>query len=152
MVVCAESWIFKKASSDVAPQQSTGIGSLVDGSSTIQSCSLCARLSVSRSKYCAWRDLGRESNRTRSDYRVLMMVRSLHQEWDGFLGHRQIDFCSRRAAGNMCIRKKRRRQWRPGRIGLNIPDLLPRDFSATEPKRVWISDITELTTGQGTLY
>ncbi|MXZ55479.1 MAG: hypothetical protein F4227_10250 [Gammaproteobacteria bacterium] len=38
---------------------------------------------MTRSKYYAWRDQGRESKRARSDRRLLVMIRSLHQEWDG---------------------------------------------------------------------
>lgn len=57
-----------------------------------------------------------------------------------------------RTAGIMGIPKKRRRQRHPGRIDQNISDLLQRDFSATEPNRVWVSDITELATGEGKLY
>ena len=129
---------------------------------------LCARLGVTRSKYYAWRDRGRESKRARSDRRLLVMIRSLHQEWDGILGYRRMHACLERqygervgrrrvrrlmrTAGIMGIPKKRRRQRRPGRVDRNIPDLLQRDFSAPEPNRVWVSDITELATGEGKLY
>ena len=45
-----------------------------------------------------------------------------------------------------------RRPPRPGRSDRNIPDLLQRDFSTTEPNQVWVADITELATGEGKLY
>ena len=50
------------------------------------------------------------------------------------------------------VPKKRRRQRRPGRVDENIPDLLRRDFSATQPNLVWVTDITEFATGEGQLY
>ena len=40
----------------------------------------CVRLGLMRSKYCAWRDRGRESKRAGSDRRLLVMIRCLHQE------------------------------------------------------------------------
>lgn len=86
----------------------------------------------------------------------------------GILGYRRMHACLQQrygecvgrcrvrrlmaTAGIMGIPKKRRRQRRPGRIDQNIPDLLQRDFSATEPNRAWVSDITELATGEGKLY
>ena len=98
----------------------------------------------------------------------MVLIRSLHQEWDGILGYRRMHACLRQRygvcvgkrrvrrlmqeAGLMGIPKKRRRQRRPGRIDRNIPDLVQREFSATEPNLVWVSDITELATGEGKLY
>lgn len=129
---------------------------------------MCPLLRVARSKYYAWVDRGRESKRVRSDRRLMVLIRSLHQEWDGILGYRRMHTCLQQqygihigkrrvrrlmqAAGLMGIPKRRRRQRRSGRIDRNIPDLLQREFSATEPNRVWVSDITELATGEGKLY
>ena len=97
-----------------------------------------------------------------------MMIRSRHPEGDGILGDRRLHACLpeqygacvgrrrvrrlMRTAGIMGIPKNRRRQRHPGRIDQNIPDLLPRDFSATKPNRVWVSDLTELATGEGKWY
>ena len=127
---------------------------------------LCARLGVTRSKYYAWRDRGRESKRAGSDRRLLVMIRSRRQEWDGSLGYRRMHACLQkqygegvsrhrvrrlmRPAGIMGLPKQRRRPRRRGRVDRNIPDLLPRDFSATEPNQVWVSDLTELATVSGT--
>ena len=67
--------------------------------------------------------------------------------------HRQASSASADASGGlMGIPKKRRRQRRPARNDRNLPDLLPRDFSATEPNRVGVTDLTELKTGEGKLY
>ncbi|MXW06767.1 MAG: DDE-type integrase/transposase/recombinase [Gammaproteobacteria bacterium] len=57
-----------------------------------------------------------------------------------------------RLEGLMGIPKNRRRSPRPRRSDLNFPDLLQRDFSATEPNGVWVTDITERKTREGKLY
>ncbi|MXZ56784.1 MAG: IS3 family transposase [Gammaproteobacteria bacterium] len=129
---------------------------------------MCPLLGVFRSKYYAWIERGRESNYAASDRRLLVLMRSLHQEWGGILGYRRMHACLQehygesigkhrvrrlmRLAGLMGIPKKRRRQRRPARSDRNLPDLLQRDFSAPEPNRVWVTDITELKTGEGKLY
>ncbi len=125
-------------------------------------------LGVFRSKYYAGIERGRESNSAASDRRLLMLMRSLHQERGGLLGDRRRYACLpeqygesigqhrvrrlMRLAGFMGVPKKRRRHRRPGRSDRNLPDLLQRDFSATEPHRVWVTDIMELKTGEGKWY
>ena len=110
---------------------------------------MCPMLGVSRSKYYAWRQRGRESQRERSDRRFLVLIRSLHQQWDGILGYRRMCTRLRQDHGESIgirrvrrlmhqaalsgVPKKRRQQRRPGRVDENIPDLLQRDFSATQP-------------------
>ena len=129
---------------------------------------MCARLGVTRSKNYAWRDRGRESKHAGSDRRLLVMIRSLHQEWDGILSYRRMHACLQgqygervgrhrvrrlmRTAGIMDIPKKHRRQRRLGRVDQNLPDLLQRDSSAPKSNQAWVSDITELTTGEGKFY
>ena len=129
---------------------------------------MCPMLGVSRSKYYAWRQRGRESQRERSDRRFLVLIRSLHQQWDGILGYRRMCTRLRQDHGESIgirrvrrlmhqaalsgVPKKRRQQRRPGRVDENIPDLLQRDFSAPQPNLVWVTDITEFATGEGKLY
>ena len=129
---------------------------------------MCPLLSITRSKYYAWIARGRETSRACADRRLLVLIRSLYHEWGGILGYRRMHACLQRqygecvgkrrvrrlmrTAGLMGIPKKHRRPRRPGRADRNIPDLLRRDFSATEPNRVWVTDITELVTGEGKLY
>ena len=50
------------------------------------------------------------------------------------------------------IPKKRRRPSRPEHSDRDLPDLLQRNFSATEPNRVCVTDTTEQTIGEGELY
>ena len=129
---------------------------------------MCPILHVCRSKYYAWRQLGRESPRARSDRRLLVLIRSLHQEWNGILGYRRI--CVRlrqdhgesigirwvrrlmRSAGLSGVPKKRRPYRKPGRTDQSVPDLLQREFSAQQPNQAWVTDITEFRTGEGKLY
>lgn len=129
---------------------------------------MCPLLGVSRSKYYAWIARGREPTYAALDRRLLVLIRSLHREWKGIIGYRRMHTCLQqqygeyvgkhrvrrlmRLAGLMGIPKKRRRAPRPGRREQHIPDWLQRDFSATEPNRVWVTDITELATGEGKLY
>ena len=106
---------------------------------------------------------GRESTYAAWDRRLLVRIRNLHREWGGILGYRRMHACLQpqygeyvgkhrvrrlmRLAGLMGISKKRRRPPRPKRSDRNL-----RDFSVIEPNRVWVTDITELATGEGKLY
>ena len=116
------------------------------------------RLATTRSRVAA----------VRSDRRLLVLSRSLHQEGNGILGSRRM--CVRlrqdhgesigirrvrrlmRSAGLSGVPKKRRVYRKPGRIDQNVPDLLPRECSAQQPNRAWVTDITEFRTGAGKLY
>ena len=125
-------------------------------------------LHVCRSKYYAWQQRGGESLRARSDRRLLVLIRSLHQKWDGIMGYRRMCVPLRqdhgesigirkvrrlmRGAGLTGIPKKRRLYRKPVRTESNIPDLLQREFSAKQPNRAWVTDITEFRTGEGKLY
>ena len=129
---------------------------------------MCPILHVCRSKYYAWRQRGRESPRARSDRRLLVLIRSLHQEWKGILGFRRMCIRLRldhgesigirrvrrlmRSAGLSGVPKKRRPYRKPVRTDPNVPDLLQREFSAQQPNQAWVTDITEFRTGKGKLY
>ena len=118
-----------------------------------------------RSQYYAWRSRGRRSSRARSDRRLWVLIRSLHQEWDGILGSRRR--CARwqrdhgesmgirrvlrfmRSAGLSGVPKQRRPYRKPGRADQNIPDLWPRECSERPPNLAWVTAITEFRTGVG---
>ena len=102
---------------------------------------MCTLLGVSRSKYYAWIERDREPTYAALDRRLWVLIRSLHRV-------RRL----MRRAGLLGIPKNRRQAPRSGRRAQHIPDWLQRDFSATEPNRVWVTDITELATGEGKLY
>ena len=93
---------------------------------------------------------------------ILVLIHSLHQEWDGILGYRRM--CVRlrqeheeligirpvrrlmRSAGLSDLPKKRRSYQKPDRTDQNIPDLLQREFSAKQPNLAWVIDIFEFPT------
>ncbi len=50
-----------------------------------------------------------------------------------------------------------RRGWKGGSTKQNprhtaAPDLVDRDFTATEPNRLWVADLTRIMTGEGVLW
>ena len=51
---------------------------------------MCTVLTMSRSKYYAWRQQGDTSRRVREDRRLEVLIRSIHAEWDGILGCRRM--------------------------------------------------------------
>ena len=58
-----------------------------------------------------------------------------------------------RLAGIEGIRRRRRvRTTRPGSGAVRPADLVERDFSATEPNRLWVSDLTYVATWAGVAY
>ena len=128
---------------------------------------LCSALQVARSKYYAWKARGGRPSRAGSDRRLTTLIRGVHEEWKGIFGYRRMVDVLRSAHGERVgarrvrrlmreaglsgiPRKKRRRA--PVRAGSEVPDLLLRAFSAERPNEVWVTDITQIATGEGKLY
>lgn len=128
----------------------------------------CRVLNVSRSGYYDW--LGRpDSPRAQENELLLKQIRDIHQESRGPYGsprvHAELTLglglpvnlkrvaVLMRAAGIQGLYRRRRRGC-PVRDPAGQPsaDLVHRDFTATEPNRLGITDITEHPTGEGTLY
>ena len=127
-------------------------------------------LKLSRSQFYAWVQRGRESVRASLDRRLSVLIRSIHGDWNDILGYRRTHQCWRQDHGETVgIRRVRRlmkqleltgipkprsryRPRRKSRADANIPDLLNRDFSSSQPNRVWVTDLTEFNTGEGKLY
>ena len=57
-----------------------------------------------------------------------------------------------RTAGIEGIRRRRVRTTRPDSGAVRPADLVERDFSATEPNRLWVSDVTYVATWAGVAY
>ncbi len=128
---------------------------------------LCSALQVTRSKYYAWKARGGKPSREGSDRRLTTLIRSVHEEWKGIFGYRRMADCLRtlhgegvgarrvrrlmREAGLFGIPRKRRRR-SPVRRDSEVPDLLRRAFSAERPNSIWVTDITQIATGEGKLY
>lgn len=129
---------------------------------------MCRVLKVSASGYYAWRSRS-ESARSASNRTLLADVRRLHAEHRGRHGsprmHAALRAEGRTASRGRIARLMRRhgiralpgRRFRPcttdSRHHLPIaPNLLKQEFVAAAPNRVWLADITYITTGEGWLY
>lgn len=126
---------------------------------------MCDVLGVSTSGYYAWR--GREpSKRAKEDARLTEVIEGIHKKSRGTYGspriHRelredhQIRIGKKRVARLMrdaglrgaCRRKYVNTTQRAER-GRPAPDLVDREFTADEPNRLWVADITYVPTRGG---
>ncbi len=127
---------------------------------------LCRVLMVARSGYYAWS--GRPlSSHAKANERLLVRIRAIHGESRGTYGspriHRTLrtpqEPVSNRVARLMRvdgIRSKHRWKYRVTTNSNHrrpvAPNLLSREFSAAEPNRTWVGDITFIWTREGWLY
>lgn len=128
---------------------------------------LCRMLRVSRSGYYEW--LGREpSERARTDARLLGQIQRVHarhrghsgavKTWrvlrsEGIEGGKHRIARLRREHGIVAKRRRRFVATTRSRVGATMaPNRLERCFSAEQPDRVWVGDVTFIPTRQGWLY
>lgn len=128
---------------------------------------MCRCLKVSSSGYHAWRKRS-PSARTVDNERLLERIRTLHAESDGVMGSPRI-WDDLRYEGETCSLNRvarlmkadglrgvpQRRQWRKKASEprpASVENHLARDFTATEPNRKWVTDITFIRTGEDWLY
>ena len=98
--------------------------------------------------------------------RLLKRIREIHQDSGGIIGvprmHEDLTFEGSTASKNRIarlmavarlqgwMRKKKRDQKKPPLLCLpTVRNLLECDFTALEPETKWVTDITELKTGEG---
>jgi putative transposase len=128
---------------------------------------MCRVLDVSTSGYYAWRKR-RLSRRAQEDESLLKEIRKIHKRSKGTYGapriHAQLAAkgthvgCKRvarlmRAANLQGVsRRKGPRTTRRQPGAQPAPDLVKRDFTATEPDQLWVADITHIGTWTGWLY
>jgi putative transposase len=129
---------------------------------------LCRHLGVSTSGYYAWRTR-RPSARAVADAGLSTTIQHLHQASRGTYGAPRIHAELADAHGLRCGRQRvARLMRRAGLVGvcrrrvvhttrrdataLVSDDLVHRAFTAPEPNRLWVADITYLPTWQGFLY
>ena len=128
---------------------------------------LCRVLLVARSGYYAWARRA-PSSHANADERLLVKIRAIHAESRGTYGspriHRtlrtpQEPVSKNRVARLMRVNGVRSKHRRKYRVTTNsnhrrpvAPNLLSREFSAAEPNRVWVGDITFIWTREGWLY
>jgi transposase InsO family protein len=127
---------------------------------------LCLVLGVNRSSYYKWRE-GAEARaaRERADEQLAARIRAVHGESDGAYGSPRVTAELR--AGGMAVNEKKvarvmrkfsitgirlRRRVRttvPEPSNTPVADLFHRDFTAPEPGRKYMGDITYLPVGDG---
>jgi putative transposase len=128
----------------------------------------CRVLNVSRSGYYGW--LGRlDSPRAQENELLLKQIRPVHIESRGTYGsprvHAELTLglglpVSLKRVARLMRQAGIQGLYRRRRHGCTIrdpdaqasADLVNRDFTADEPNRLWITDITEHPTAEGKLY
>ena len=128
----------------------------------------CRVLNVSRSGYYDW--LGRpDSLRAQENELLLKQIRDIHKESRFTYGSprvhaeltlglglpvnlKRVARVMREAGIQGLYRRRRRGCTVRDPDAQACPDLVNRDFSADEPNRLWITDITEHPTGEGKVY
>ena len=128
---------------------------------------MCRCLKVSPSGYYAW-ESRLPGKRERDNDRLLERIREIHEDSRGVIGaprmHEDLTEEGETASRNRIARlmkandlfgvpdRKKRRFGKPGQRPANVRNLLERDFVAFEPETKWVTDITEIATGEGKLY
>jgi len=128
---------------------------------------MCRVLEVSRSGYYSWRKLP-ESRRAIENRRLDAHIRTIFTKYKGCYGSPKItdelhdagfQVGKNRVARRMKeagLRSIVRRKYRPTTDSKHshpvAENLLQRDFTASGPDKVWVSDITYIATARGWLY
>lgn len=128
---------------------------------------MCRVLGVSKSGFYAWRDRP-ESARSRDDARLAVDIAAIYKRSRGRYGSPRVH-AEIRAGGVRVGRKRVERLMREGGLRARTrrrfrkttdsqhtdpiaPNLLERDFRATAPNQVWVTDVTYVPTAEGWLY
>jgi putative transposase len=131
---------------------------------------LCQTLEVSASGYYAWIDREPSPRAARRE-RIRQAVRAVHAASHGVYGSQKITrvlderddlerACRNTVAAAMRelgLRSRIRKSFTPTTTQVDpsrqpAPNTLDRDFTASEPNRKWVTDITYLTTATGWVY
>ncbi|MGW0999760.1 IS3 family transposase [Streptomyces sp. NPDC002523] len=125
-------------------------------------------LSIASSTYYRWRRAEREPcERVRRDAELTEQIKQIHAGSGGIYGSPRVHAVLKRK-GVHVGRKRVERLMReadiagisPRRSGFTrrdpkatlAPDLVERDFTAPAPNRLWVTDLTMITTGEGPLW
>ncbi len=128
---------------------------------------MCRVLEVSTSGYYAWRKRA-PSERARSDASLSKRIREIHKWSRGTygvprihaelaeegvrVGHKRIARLMQAAELKGVSRRKFVRTTKRSPAARPAPDLVDRDFTAPGPNRLWVADITYVSTWAGFLY
>ena len=127
---------------------------------------MCRILGVATSGYYEWIKKP-ISDRAMEDARLLRLIKASFVSSHGVYGAPRV-FLDLREAGETCSKHRVERLMRenglraqggfrikrnsPGKPTLLIPNLLQRQFTVSEPNKVWVTDITYIRTWEGWLY
>ncbi len=129
---------------------------------------MCRMLGISTSGYYAWRERPL-SSRVREDIGLTVLIHTIHRRSKGAYGAPMIHAELADEHGRHVGRKRVARLMRAANLrGVTLarfvrtttrdavtpptPDLVERQFAATEPDRLWVADITYIPTWSGFLY
>jgi transposase InsO family protein len=129
---------------------------------------MCQALEVTRSGFFAWVKRP-ESPRSRRERQLKAKIRFEHEQSRGVYGSPRVhqalliggESVSRNTVAKLMrqeeIRAKNKRRFVPRTTDSRhdqpvAQNLLDRDFTASEPNRKWVADITYIPTGEGWLY
>jgi len=128
---------------------------------------MCRTLGVSPSGFYAWQQRPR-SARSRADVELSARIAGIHQRSRATYGapriHAELKFAGLAVGRKRIARLMRmaglagasRRKWiqttQRDRRARPAPDLVARDFTAAQPDRLWVADITYIPTWSGFLY
>src|SRR5688500_2282366 len=128
---------------------------------------LCTVLGVSRAGYYAWQSRPTSLRRRRDD-ELLDQIRAIHADSKATYGwpriHAELRNRGVRASRKRVARLMRQAglsgmvRRRTGRTTIRVPgvatapDLVRRDFAPAAPNRLWVADLTEISTWEGKLY
>ena len=128
---------------------------------------MCRVLGVSASGFHAWRKRP-PSRRARENEALSRRIAEIHKQSRGTYGGRRVHAALRaegravsrqrmerlmRALGLQGVHRRRPRgTTRAARNAQPVPDRVERRFEACEPNRLWVADITYVTTQEGFLY
>jgi putative transposase len=127
---------------------------------------MCRLLGLAPSGYYAWLK-NPKSDRAKEDARLLRLIRASFKASQGVYGAPRV-FLDLREAGEACSKHRvarlirennmravpgyRTRRYVAGRPAELIPNLVKRNFTISQPDRVWVTDITYVRTWEGWLY
>lgn len=128
---------------------------------------MCRLLGVSKSGFYAWRDRP-DSARSRDDARLAVDIAAVHKRSRGRYGSPRVhaELCAsgvrlgrkrvERLMREQGLRARPRRRFRKTTDSQHAdpiaPNLLERNFEATAPNQVWVTDVTYVPTSEGWLY
>ena len=126
-------------------------------------------LSIPSSTYYRWRQAEKEPcERHRQDAELTSMIRQVHADSGGIYGSPRVHAVLKREGVHVGRKRVERLMRQAGLAGISprrgkgftrrdpgaelAPDLVQRDFTADGPNRLWVTDLTMITTLEGPLW